>query len=271
MRRASLSPVFPQTSRARRVSFLILLLCAGCAKRSRPAPPPQIVTGSTPDRPSISAVDPSAPAPVIEVHVDPERVVVGESATLEWRTQNADIVIIDHDIGAVDPAGRLKVFPDVTTRYWIRADGPGGSSRVEVQIEVRDFDQLSEPEAEDLPITQRFSTFVEPIFFEFDSTKLSEEAELTLDGNVRWLNREDYDDLEFVIEGHCDSRGSESYNLALGDSRAQTVREYLIRRGVDPNRILTLSLGEERPTSSGDGEAAQALNRRAQFVMISEE
>jgi len=271
MRRASLTLVFPKTCRARTLSFVILLALAGCAKRSRPAPPPQIITGSTADQPSISAVDPSAPVPVIEVHVDPETVIAGESATLEWRTQNADVVVIDHDIGAVDPAGRLKVFPDVTTRYQIRADGPGGSSQVEVQIEVREFDPMSDPKAEELPISQRFATFVAPVFFDFDSGALSEDARLTLDGNVRWLNREEHNDLQFVVEGHCDTRGSESYNLALGDLRAQIVREYLIQNGIDPNRVLTLSLGEERPSSQGEAEKDHALNRRAQFAMVSEE
>ncbi len=71
-----------------------------------------------------------------------------------------------------------------------------------------------------------------------------------------------------LVEGHCDERGSDEYNRALGERRALTVKEYLVQLGVDANRLRTLSYGEERPADSGSGESAWAKNRRAEFVIL---
>jgi peptidoglycan-associated lipoprotein len=74
--------------------------------------------------------------------------------------------------------------------------------------------------------------------------------------------------LLFVVEGHCDERGSEEYNLALGDARAEVVAEYLKNNGISKSRITTISMGEERPFDNRKVEAAYALNRRAHFVLL---
>jgi peptidoglycan-associated lipoprotein len=70
------------------------------------------------------------------------------------------------------------------------------------------------------------------------------------------------------IEGHCDERGTEGYNMSLGERRAQSVREYLVNLGVDANRIGTLTWGEQRPAVEGRTEAAYGKNRRAEFVLL---
>jgi len=70
-----------------------------------------------------------------------------------------------------------------------------------------------------------------------------------------------------VIEGHCDERGTEEYNLALGDRRAQAVKAYLVQLGIDPGRMESISFGEERPFAPGYDETAYRLNRRAHFVV----
>jgi peptidoglycan-associated lipoprotein len=103
------------------------------------------------------------------------------------------------------------------------------------------------------------------VFFEYDSTVLSPEATRTLDGQAAWLNR--YPDVIVTIEGHTDERGSREYNLALGDRRANAVRNYLIALNVSPERLLTISYGEERPAEPGHDETAWAANRRAVTVV----
>ena len=103
------------------------------------------------------------------------------------------------------------------------------------------------------------------VFFEFDRAALSEEAVATLKRHAQWLTQ--HADVKATIEGHCDQRGTVEYNLALGDQRAQAVREYLLSLGVAPDRLLAISLGKERPVDPEMTEAAWAKNRRAHFVV----
>ena len=103
------------------------------------------------------------------------------------------------------------------------------------------------------------------IFFELDSAVLGPEARRTLDRQATWL--ELFPEVEFVIEGHCDERGTREYNLALGERRANAVREYLIAQGVQPSRLRTLSYGKERPYAMTHNEEAWALNRRSVSVV----
>lgn len=99
------------------------------------------------------------------------------------------------------------------------------------------------------------------IFFEYDSAVLSPLATQTLDRQAAWL--QSYPDLTVTVEGHADERGTREYNLALGDRRANSVRNYLVALNVDPGRVLTISYGEERPAVPGNDESAWAKNRRA--------
>jgi peptidoglycan-associated lipoprotein len=101
------------------------------------------------------------------------------------------------------------------------------------------------------------------IFFEFDSSTLSAEAQAILKAKAEWMERNSH--LNIVIEGHCDNRGTTEYNLALGERRAESVKRYLQDLGVAENRIRTISYGEERPLNPGNDESAWAKNRRAHF------
>jgi len=103
------------------------------------------------------------------------------------------------------------------------------------------------------------------VFFDLDSSTINEAGRETLDRQAAWLNQ--YPSITVTIEGHTDERGTREYNLALGDRRANAVKNYLVALGVSPNRLLTLSYGEERPVDPGVGEAAWAQNRRAVTVV----
>ena len=98
------------------------------------------------------------------------------------------------------------------------------------------------------------------IFFDLDKSEISEKAAATLKKQAAWLQK--YQDSTIVVEGHCDERGTREYNLALGERRANAVREYLISLGVAPGRIETISYGKERPAVVGSNESAWAQNRR---------
>ena len=103
------------------------------------------------------------------------------------------------------------------------------------------------------------------VFFGFDQSQLSSEAQATVEKLAAWLKQ--YPNKQVTIEGHADERGTREYNLALGAQRANAVRDYLIVMGIDPNRVETVSFGEERPAVRGSNEDAWAQNRRAVFVV----
>ena len=103
------------------------------------------------------------------------------------------------------------------------------------------------------------------VFFETDSSELTEQARATLDKQAQWLSN--YNRYAFTIEGHADERGTREYNIALGARRAQTVREYLVSRGIGAARMRTISYGKERPVAVCDDISCWSQNRRAVTVL----
>ncbi len=108
--------------------------------------------------------------------------------------------------------------------------------------------------------------YIQDAFFDFNESTLTAAAQSALSASADWLKK----NLQYglLVEGHCDERGTEQYNLALGDRRANTAKEYLVTLGVDGARIRTVSYGEERPFDPGHDEAAWAKNRRAHLVLV---
>ncbi|MEX1310540.1 MAG: peptidoglycan-associated lipoprotein Pal [Candidatus Sulfomarinibacteraceae bacterium] len=107
--------------------------------------------------------------------------------------------------------------------------------------------------------------YLEDTFFDTDRFDLTPEARGVLAKNANWLLR--YSTVLILVEGHCDERNTREYNLALGERRANAVRDYLRSLGVSGDRIRTISYGEERPFALGHTEEAWRLNRRAHFVI----
>tara|TARA_B100000212_G_scaffold305699_1_gene253875 strand:- start:63 stop:587 length:525 start_codon:yes stop_codon:yes gene_type:complete len=103
------------------------------------------------------------------------------------------------------------------------------------------------------------------VLFDYDSAKLSSSAKILLDGQSRFLRANT--DLNFIIEGHCDERGTREYNLALGEQRATAVRDYLVIQGIDPDRIKVISYGKEKPAVVGSNNMAWSKNRRAVTII----
>jgi peptidoglycan-associated lipoprotein len=103
------------------------------------------------------------------------------------------------------------------------------------------------------------------VFFDTDSSDLSQQARATLDKQAEWLSH--YDRYAFTIEGHADERGTREYNIALGARRAQTVRDYLVSRGISAQRMRTISYGKERPVAVCDDISCWSQNRRAVTVL----
>ena len=104
------------------------------------------------------------------------------------------------------------------------------------------------------------------IHFDYDRYFIREDAKHVLDSNSGWLRK--FQSAKILIEGHCDERGTEEYNLALGEKRAQSTFDYLVSIGISPQRIKVLSYGKSQPLDNGHNEVAWQKNRRAQFLVI---
>ena len=121
---------------------------------------------------------------------------------------------------------------------------------------------------EDLNRVAQERGLIQDAFFGYDESALTADGQAALTNSARWLNGTEGRAYNILIEGHCDERGTEQYNLALGDKRANIAKEYLQTLGVDASRIRTVSYGEERPFDPGHDDAAWAKNRRAHLVLV---
>ena len=108
--------------------------------------------------------------------------------------------------------------------------------------------------------------YIRDAFFGYDEATLSSDAQAALSGSAAWLKS--HPQYNLLVEGHCDERGTEQYNLALGDRRANTAKDYLATLGVDASRIRTVSYGEERPFDAGHEESSWSKNRRDHLVLV---
>jgi peptidoglycan-associated lipoprotein len=121
---------------------------------------------------------------------------------------------------------------------------------------------------EDANRVARERGLIRDAFFDYNEAGLSADAQAALSASATWLKGDTGKGYSLLVEGHCDERGTEQYNLALGDKRANTVKEYLVTLGVDGSRIRTVSYGEERPFDPGHDDSAWQHNRRGHLVLV---
>ena len=234
----------------------LALLSSACKKEVAPiAPPPPDPTPVAP---------PPPPAPTINLSASPTAVERGESSTLSWSTTNAASVTIDGGVGTVSASGSRRVAPTQSTTYTARAEGRGGNASASARITVTEAPPPPPPPVEisDLDFV---TTNVKDIYFDYDKHDIRSDARSALQSNARAMRERNH--IRFSVEGHCDERGSERYNLALGDRRANAAKDFLVAQGISASRLETVSYGEERPKNPGHDEAAWSENRRAHFKM----
>jgi peptidoglycan-associated lipoprotein len=142
-----------------------------------------------------------------------------------------------------------------------QGEGQRGGAK-ESNTDTSSLKQLQEGKA---PVTPATSP-LKDIFFDFDRADLRADARDTLRANADWLKSNQSARIE--IEGHCDERGTNEYNLALGAKRAQSAKDYLVSLGISGERLSTISYGEEIPVCREQEESCWRQNRRARFVII---
>jgi len=224
-----------------------IMTLGACKKKVAPPPPPP---------------PPPAAAPTASLSASPNTVDKGGSTTLTWQTTNATDISID-GIGAVQPNGSQQVTPADSTTYHLTAKGPGGTQEATARVTV------NAPAAPPAPTAsaaeeELFSQTVKDIFFEYDKFDISPDQQAALRGDIDFLKQ--HANVRFTVEGHCDERGSTEYNLALGDNRANSVKNALVQGGVSADRIKTISYGKEKPFCTQSNEQCWQQNRRGHFV-----
>ncbi len=221
-----------------------VLLSAGCAKKAAKVTPP--------------AAPPAPATPTATLAVNPSVIQQGQSTTLTWQTSNA-VQITIAGLGALPPSGSRTVSPGASTTYTLVAKGPGGSedasARVTVNQQTAATPSLSDEEL--------FARRVKDVFFDYNMSNLRPQETPTAQQDATFL--EQHANINVLIEGHCDDRGSEEYNLALGTSRAESVKQTLVQQGVPANRIKIISYGKEKPFCTDDNEQCWQQNRVDHF------
>jgi peptidoglycan-associated lipoprotein len=166
------------------------------------------------------------------------------------------------DGASVGPSGSSSATPLGSGSKSAGEGRAGTTSESSVPPTSSSLDQLK---AGKPPITSASSP-LKDVLFEFDSYDLRGNARDVLRGNAEWLKSNPSARIE--VEGHCDERGTSEYNLALGAKRSQTAKDYLVSLGISPERISTISYGEEIPMCTESNENCWRQNRRARFVVV---
>jgi peptidoglycan-associated lipoprotein len=230
------------------LAVLFGIAATGCHHKiaaAKPVPPPAAVP---------------APAPVATISVSPESVERGQTAELTWSTQNANTVSID-GLGTVDASGSKQITAQESTTYHLQAKGEGGSAEASARLTV------TEPakKVADLTDEQLFAQNVKDIFFNYDNAAIRNDEAAMVNADAQFLAA--HPEMQLLIEGHCDERGSEDYNMALGNNRAKSVRDALVQQGVKADRIKIISYGKEKPfCTTAENDSCWSQNRRAHFV-----
>jgi peptidoglycan-associated lipoprotein len=230
---------------------LALLTAAGCKKKTPPPPPPPEATA------------PTAPAPTAQITATPTQISAGDQVVLNWRTTDATSVSID-GIGAVPTSGVKTVTPTASTDYHLVARGDGGTADATAHVTVASPPAVSVP-PNTMSAEEEFKANVQDIFFDYDSYDIRSDAQATLSKDASYLAG--HPDIRIVIGGYCDERGSDEYNLALGENRANAAKNALVTAGVAANRIRVISYGKEKPFCTESTEECWQQNRRAGFSM----
>ena len=232
------------------VALAVVLAVSACGKKktaSAPPPPPP----------------PPPPAPTASLTANPNTIQAGQASTLTWRTDYATDVTIDQ-LGKVDPTGSRAVTPTESTTYHLVARNDAGTQEATARITVISSPPPPPQQTSSGTDERLFSQNMKDVFFDYDAYDVSPQYQQVLQADARFLQQ--HPSMKFTIEGHCDERGSTEYNLALGDNRANAVRQALVQLGISSDRIRTISFGKEKPFCTESTESCWQQNRRGHFV-----
>jgi len=235
------------------IALLLVALVAvsGCKKKTTPLPSAEeapVTTGG---------------APTAQLSATPTVISAGDQVQLSWKTTNASSISID-GIGDVPSVGVKTVTPTESTTYHLVARGGGGSADASAYVTVNAPPSISVP-SRSMSAEEEFNARVQPVFFDYDTYDIRGDAQAVLAKNADYLNA--HPEIKVVVGGYCDERGSDEYNLVLGQNRAQAAKTALVTAGIAADRIRVISYGKEKPFCSDSTEECWQLNRRDGFTI----
>jgi len=233
------------------VLLVALVAAAGCKKKMAPPPPAEIAPVAV-------------AAPTANIAASPTVITAGDHVALTWSTTNVTTASIE-GLGDVPTSGEKTVTPTISTRYHLVAKGAGGTADASVSITVNAPPPVAVAPVSTISAEEEFKANVEDIFFNYDKYDVSTDAQAILAKDAKYLSS--HLNAKILIGGYCDERGSNEYNLALGQNRADSAKKYLINAGVEASRIRTISFGKEKPFCTESNEACWQKNRRAGFTL----
>jgi peptidoglycan-associated lipoprotein len=232
-------------------SLIALIAVSGCHKKqSAPAP-------------AETAPPASAAAPTAQLTATPTVISAGDQVQLSWHTTDAGLVSID-GLGDVPTTGVKTVTPTESTTYHLVARGEGGTADASARVTVNGQPAVTVP-TNTMSAEEEFKANVQDIFYDYDTYDIRADAQTTLAKDASYLVS--HPNVKVVIGGYCDERGSDEYNLALGQNRADAAKNALVTAGVAADRIRVVSYGKEKPFCSDSNEQCWQLNRRAGFTI----
>ncbi len=225
--------------------FAGVLSLTACAKKTAKITPPP---------------PPAPAAPTATLAANPAAIQQGQASVLTWQTNNAREISIA-GLGTLPPSGTRSVMPGASTTYTLTAQGAGGATEASARVTVSAplAKATSSPTDEDL-----FRSSVKDVFFDYDKYAIRPDEAPKVQNDEAFLSQ--HPSIKVLVEGHCDDRGSEEYNIALGTSRAESVRRALVQNGVPPDRVRTVSYGKEKPFCTQENEQCWQQNRVDHFT-----
>jgi peptidoglycan-associated lipoprotein len=233
----------------------VTVIGAGCAHHVPPVAP----------TPTATAPAPTPPArPTVTLQASSTFIQRGDSTTLTWSSTNATTLTLNPG-SSVAPEGSQKVSPTDSTTYTITATGPGGTADQSIRITVS---AAAPPVAADNTPSETpdeaFRRGMHDAYFDYNEAALRPDAKDGLSQSAQFLRQ--HPEINIIVEGYCDERGTTEYNLGLGQKRADAVKQFLESLGIPANRIATTSFGKEKPFCTEHTESCWQQNRRGHFV-----
>jgi OOP family OmpA-OmpF porin len=217
-----------------------------CPKKVAEAPPPAAAKPAPPTAPA---------APTASLSASPASIKQGQCATLTWSSSNASSVSIDHGVGKVDTSGSKQVCPDSTTQYALTAVGAAESRSASTTVAVQP------------KVVDRLTLHVN---FDFNKATVRKADDADLQKGIDFVKK--YPGSKISLEGYTDNIGSDKYNLALSERRAEAVKDYLLKHGAatDAARMKTAGHGKSDPIADNSTEKGRFENRRVEILILSE-